>query len=42
MLFRSDDVDFIVDRTIKQAIGTQAAAALILSPLLTGGRVEGQ
>jgi sulfopyruvate decarboxylase TPP-binding subunit len=41
-LTRLDDVDFIVDRTIKQAIGTQAAAALILSPLLTGGRVEGQ
>jgi sulfopyruvate decarboxylase alpha subunit len=30
---------FIVDRSIKQAIATQAAVAFILSPLLTGGKV---
>jgi hypothetical protein len=28
-----------VDRTIRQAVMTQAPAALILSPLLTGGKV---
>ena len=27
----------MVDRTIKQAVATQAPAAFILSPLLTGG-----
>jgi len=32
---RLDDVEFIVDRMIKQAYATQAAAAMILSPLLT-------
>jgi sulfopyruvate decarboxylase alpha subunit len=32
---RLDETQFIVDRTIKQAIATQAPAALILSPLLT-------
>jgi sulfopyruvate decarboxylase alpha subunit len=36
---RRDEVEFIVDRTIKQAVTTQAPAALILSPLLTGGKV---
>ena len=36
---RLDETDFIVDRTIRQAIGTQAPACLILSPLLTGGKV---
>ena len=30
---------FIVDRSIKQAIATQAPVAFILSPLLTGGKV---
>ena len=30
---------FIVDRSIKQAVATQAPVALILSPLLTGGKV---
>ena len=30
---------FIVDRSIKQAVTTQAPVALILSPLLTGGKV---
>jgi sulfopyruvate decarboxylase alpha subunit len=37
---RLDEFEFIVDRSIKQAITTQAAVALILSPLLTGGKVE--
>jgi sulfopyruvate decarboxylase alpha subunit len=32
---RQDDVEFITDRMIKQAFATQAAAAMILSPLLT-------
>jgi sulfopyruvate decarboxylase alpha subunit len=36
---RLDQVEFVVDRTIKQAVATQAPAALILSPLLTGGKV---
>jgi sulfopyruvate decarboxylase alpha subunit len=37
---RLDELEFIVDRSIKQAITTQAPVALILSPLLTGGKVE--
>jgi sulfopyruvate decarboxylase alpha subunit len=36
---RLDEVEFIVDRTIRQALATQAPACLILSPLLTGGKV---
>lgn len=32
---RQDDVEFITDRMIKQAFATQAAATMILSPLLT-------
>ncbi|HTZ80620.1 MAG TPA: decarboxylase [Stellaceae bacterium] len=36
---RMDELDFIVDRSIKQAVATQAPAAFILSPLLTGGKV---
>jgi sulfopyruvate decarboxylase TPP-binding subunit len=32
---RLEDVEFIVDRMIKQAYATQAPAAMILSPLLT-------
>ncbi|MBV8184946.1 MAG: decarboxylase [Hyphomicrobiales bacterium] len=35
---RIDELDFIVDRSIKQAVATQAPCALILSPLLTGGK----
>jgi sulfopyruvate decarboxylase alpha subunit len=35
---RLDEFEFIVDRSIKQAIATQAPVALILSPLLTGGK----
>lgn len=33
---RPEDVEFIVDSMIRQAFATQAAAAMILSPLLTG------
>jgi sulfopyruvate decarboxylase alpha subunit len=36
---RLDEFEFIVDRSIKQAFTTQAPVALILSPLLTGGKV---
>ena len=36
---RHDELEFIVDRSIKQAIATQAAVTFILSPLLTGGKV---
>jgi sulfopyruvate decarboxylase alpha subunit len=36
---RLDELEFIVDRSIKQAITTQAPVALILNPLLTGGKV---
>jgi sulfopyruvate decarboxylase alpha subunit len=35
---RLDECDFIVARSIRQALRTQAPAALILSPLLTGGK----
>lgn len=37
---RLDEVDFVADRTIGQAVATQAPAALILNALLTGGKVE--
>ena len=33
-----DALDFVVDRSIKQAIATQASVTFILSPLLTGGK----
>src|ERR1700716_3907305 len=36
---RLDEFEFVCDRSIKQAIATQAPVALILSPLLTGGKV---
>jgi sulfopyruvate decarboxylase alpha subunit len=36
---RVDELEFIADRAILQAITTQAPLALILSPLLTGGKV---
>ncbi len=35
---RLDEVEFIVDRMIKQALATQAPAAMILSPLLTSNK----
>ncbi|MBW8858104.1 MAG: ABC transporter permease subunit, partial [Bradyrhizobium sp.] len=41
-LQRLDEVAFVVDRSIKQALATQAPCALILSPLLTGGKTFSQ
>jgi sulfopyruvate decarboxylase alpha subunit len=38
-LARADDVDFIMDRSITQAMATQVPCCFILSPLLTGGKV---
>lgn len=37
---RLDELEFIVERTIRQAVQTQAPATLILSPLLTAGRAQ--
>ena len=31
-------LNFVVSRSIKQAVATQAPVAFILSPLLTGGK----
>ena len=39
---RLDDVEFIVERMIRQAYATQAAAAMILSPLLTNRAKQGE
>ena len=36
---RPPELAFIIDRSIKQAVATQAPVAFILSPLLTGGKV---
>jgi sulfopyruvate decarboxylase alpha subunit len=36
---RIDEFEFILDRSIKQAIATRSPCAFILSPLLTGGKV---
>jgi sulfopyruvate decarboxylase alpha subunit len=36
---RQDELEFILDRSIKQAVATQAPVTFILSPLLTGGKV---
>ncbi len=36
---RLDELEFTVDRSVKQANATRAPVALILSPLLTGGKV---
>jgi sulfopyruvate decarboxylase alpha subunit len=41
-LSRLDEVAFTVDRSIRQAVETEAPVALILSPLLTGGKVFSQ
>src|ERR1035437_1069367 len=38
-LSRLDEGEFIVDRSIRQAVATQAPVTFILSPLLTGGKV---
>ena len=40
-LTRLEETEFVVDRSIKQAVATQAPVALILNPLLTGGKVFG-
>ena len=37
-----DELAFILDRSIKQAVATRAPVAFILSPLLTGGKVFAQ
>lgn len=37
-LSRLDETEFILDRTIRQAMATRWPACLILSPLLTGGK----
>jgi sulfopyruvate decarboxylase alpha subunit len=36
---RQDELAFCIDRSIKQAVATQAPVTFILSPLLTGGKV---
>ncbi len=38
---RQDELAFILDRSIKQALAIQAPVTFILSPLLTGGKVFG-
>jgi hypothetical protein len=38
-LSRLDEVEFVIDRSIRQAVATQAPVTFILSPLLTGGKV---
>jgi sulfopyruvate decarboxylase alpha subunit len=38
-LTRLDEVEFIVERSIKQAAATRQPACMLLSPLLTGGKV---
>jgi sulfopyruvate decarboxylase TPP-binding subunit len=38
---RQDELGFILDRSIKQAVAIQQPAVFILSPLLTGGKVFG-
>jgi sulfopyruvate decarboxylase alpha subunit len=38
-LTRLDEVEFIIDRSVTQAVATQAPCVFILSPLLTGGKV---
>jgi sulfopyruvate decarboxylase TPP-binding subunit len=36
---RQEELAFTIDRSIKQAVATQAPVTFILSPLLTGGKV---
>lgn len=36
---RHDELEFILDRSIRQAVATRMPACFILSPLLTGGKV---
>jgi len=40
-LARADDVELLVSRVVHQCHRTQQPAALILSPMLTGGKMEG-
>ncbi len=40
-LERLDTLEFVLDRSIKQAVATQAPVAFVLSPLLTSGKVFG-
>lgn len=39
VLQRADEVEFILDRAIRQAVATRQPCCFILSPLLTGGKV---
>jgi len=39
---RQDELGFILDRSIKQAVATQAPVTFILNPLLTGGKKFGE
>jgi hypothetical protein len=36
---RLDEMEFILDRSIRQAVATRLPVCFILSPLLTGGKV---
>ena len=36
---RLDEAEFILDRSIRQAVATRMPVCFILSPLLTGGKV---
>jgi TPP-dependent 2-oxoacid decarboxylase len=36
---RQDELAFTIDRSIKQAVATQAPVTFFLAPLLTGGKV---
>ncbi len=38
-LTRLEETEFVLDRSIRQAVATQAPVTFILSPLLTGGKV---
>jgi sulfopyruvate decarboxylase alpha subunit len=38
-LTRLDEVEFIVERSVRQAVATRQPACMLLSPLLTGGKV---
>ncbi len=38
-LTRIDELEFVLDRSIVQAVATQSPCCFILSPLLTGGKV---
>lgn len=40
VITRLDECGFIADRVIRQALMTQQPAALVLSPLLTGGKAS--